>query len=200
MEGTACGHTEGQTVLAPMPVPELRQAGRTSDERVVDIADEQLIDRSIDGRRLPQRPQKCLVVTGMGVPVVGLDRSRPRGRVAMPEFAVTQDDLAGSRDCVRRAGIDEETVLAGLDDVVRPAAVGGDERQAASGRFQKRQAERLVECRVYEHAVSLARISIERGNVRCLVTLRVSDLAVEIVAIDKVEDGSHLVGGLGIER
>jgi hypothetical protein len=148
VEGPAGRDAEGERRLPAAPAPEDAERVLAADEGVVDIADEELA-RGLE-RRLgrQQRPQQGVVARRVPVPVVGRRRPGAARDAACVEGGLGQDAQAGRGDGLRVAGIDEEPVAAGLDDVVRPAAVGGDQRQARRRSFEQRQAEGLVQRRV----------------------------------------------------
>ncbi len=86
-----------------------------------------------------------MVALRMAGPVVGARDGCARRGEAGAQIGVRQDLEGAFSDRRVRARVHQDAVAAHLDDVVRPAGIGGDQRQAGGGGFQERQAEGLVQ-------------------------------------------------------
>ncbi len=97
-------------------------------------------------------------------------------------------------------GSTRKAFAAGLDDVVRSAAVGGDKRQADGRGFEQGQAKGFVQRRIDEDAAAVAGIGIIGRDIFAAVRLRIGDLAVEIVAVDQLKQLLEVFRHLRLER
>ncbi len=87
----------------------MHEDGGPTDERVVDVADQEL-DRPLNGGlgRMDEVCQKLAVSRHVPRPVVGAHGNIPALREAVPEGVVVQDLQQGIGNAVRVARIDQE--------------------------------------------------------------------------------------------
>ena len=200
METAARGNAESDLAsMFGLPAQEFMQCRMIAEQRIVDIANQNPVPFRGLGKRSGQFLQQPVILFAMRAPVIGGNRLPASRRIADP-FAPVGDDVSASGGNGQRiARTDQLTIVAAFHDIVRAAAVRSDHRQTGRCRFEQGQAERFVQCRVYEHPATLARYGVISWNVCGIVVFWIGDLPVKVIPIDRLYQLLHDLAAFGLQ-
>ncbi len=134
----------------------------------------------------------------MGIPdVVFTHPLQAENRTLLPLLPVEQHALQGEGDIFRVEGVNQQAILTVGGDVAGAAILSGDDRQTAGRRLDQGQTEGLGQCRIDEHAVGERCQPVDQRHVIRCVVFGVGNLAIQVVAIDQLQQlPQHLLGAV----